>query len=40
MEDFATAHAAAAGATWRQTEALATLFSIGDAIQPVVGCAT
>ncbi|WP_351228624.1 hypothetical protein [Streptomyces sp. NPDC002133] len=31
---FATAHAAAAGATRWQTEALATLFSIADAIQP------
>jgi len=34
MEEFATAHATAAGATRWQTEALATLFNIGDAIQP------
>lgn len=33
MEEFATVHAAAAGATGWQTEALATLFSIADAIQ-------
>ncbi|SFT31424.1 hypothetical protein SAMN04487982_11960 [Streptomyces sp. ok210] len=34
MEEFATAHAAAAGATQWQTEALATLFNTADAIQP------
>ncbi|WP_329167301.1 hypothetical protein OHB49_44430 (plasmid) [Streptomyces sp. NBC_01717] len=34
MEEFATAHAAAAGATRWQTEALATLFNTADAIQP------
>ncbi|MGW6202057.1 hypothetical protein ACWF9B_00150 [Streptomyces sp. NPDC055089] len=34
MEGFAVAHATAAGATNWQTEALATLFSVGDAIQP------
>ncbi|MCG7528565.1 hypothetical protein MHW47_29500 [Streptomyces sp. OfavH-34-F] len=34
MEEFAVAHAAAAGATDWETEALTTLFSIGDAIQP------
>ncbi|MFE1476485.1 hypothetical protein ACFW6N_21865 [Streptomyces cyaneofuscatus] len=34
MEEFATAHATAAGATQWESEALATLFSIGDAIQP------
>ncbi|MFD7705424.1 hypothetical protein [Streptomyces caelestis] len=37
MEEFATAHAAEAGATRWETEALATLFSIGDAIQPSSG---
>lgn len=34
LEDFATAQAAAAGAGAWQTQALATLFSLGDAIQP------
>ncbi|MFM9633282.1 MULTISPECIES: hypothetical protein [Streptomyces] len=34
MEGFATAHAAAAGATRWQTEALATLFNTANAIQP------
>ncbi|MGW7196210.1 hypothetical protein [Streptomyces chryseus] len=34
MEEFALAHAAAAGATQWQTEALATLFNTADAIQP------
>lgn len=34
MEEFATAHAAAAGASRWQGEALATLFSVADAIQP------
>jgi hypothetical protein len=34
MEEFATAHATTAGATRWQTEALATLFNIADAIQP------
>ncbi|MFE2046779.1 hypothetical protein ACFXAZ_38870 [Streptomyces sp. NPDC059477] len=34
MEEFALAHAAAADATGWETEALATLFSIADAIQP------
>ncbi|MFI0169502.1 hypothetical protein [Streptomyces sp. NPDC017095] len=37
MEEFATAHAAEAGATRWETEALATLFSIADAIQPSSG---
>jgi hypothetical protein len=37
MEEFATAHATTAGATQWQREALATLFSIGDAIQPASG---
>lgn len=34
MEGFATAHAAAAGAMRWETEALATLFNIANAIQP------
>ncbi|MFK0142450.1 hypothetical protein [Streptomyces murinus] len=34
VEEFAVAHAAAAGATGWESEALATLFSIADAIQP------
>jgi hypothetical protein len=34
MEEFANVHAAAAGATRWQTEALATLFNTADAIQP------
>ncbi|MFF8601757.1 hypothetical protein ACF065_27050 [Streptomyces sp. NPDC015232] len=34
MEEFATGHGAAVCATRWETEALATLFSIGDAIQP------
>ncbi|MFD9606503.1 hypothetical protein [Streptomyces sp. NPDC059970] len=34
MREFAVAHAAAAGATAWETEALATLFDTGDAIQP------
>lgn len=34
MEEFAAAHAAAAGADRWQSEALATLFSVSDAIQP------
>ncbi|MER0476777.1 hypothetical protein ABR737_00120 [Streptomyces sp. Edi2] len=34
MEEFAAAHAAAAGSTRWQTEALATLFNTVDAIQP------
>jgi hypothetical protein len=33
MEEFGTTHAAAAGATRWETEALATLFNIADAIQ-------
>uniref|UniRef100_UPI002F9173FB hypothetical protein n=1 Tax=Streptomyces cellulosae TaxID=1968 RepID=UPI002F9173FB len=37
MEDFAVAHAAAAGAGRWQSEALATLFSVSDAIQPASG---
>jgi hypothetical protein len=37
MEEFATAHAIAAGATRWETEALATLFNTGDAIQPSSG---
>ncbi|TLQ39187.1 hypothetical protein [Streptomyces marianii] len=34
MREFAVSHAAAAGATDWETEALATLFCLGDAIQP------
>ncbi|MGW7521603.1 hypothetical protein ACWGJ2_39165 [Streptomyces sp. NPDC054796] len=37
MEEFATAYAAGASATQWESEALATLFSIGDAIQPASG---
>ncbi|MFF9143000.1 hypothetical protein ACF09G_36275 [Streptomyces albogriseolus] len=37
MEEFAVAHAAAAGAGRWQSEALATLFSVADAIQPASG---
>ncbi|GAA3503460.1 hypothetical protein GCM10019016_105700 [Streptomyces prasinosporus] len=37
MEEFATAHAAEAGATRWDTEAVTALFSIGDAIQPSSG---
>ncbi|MEV6535847.1 hypothetical protein AB0M86_40795 [Streptomyces sp. NPDC051639] len=37
MEEYALAHAAAAGTGLWQSEALATLFSVADAIQPAKG---